>query len=87
VEEHDELARYSNSRFSLNSAVVSLVTLFLDTVQRMYRHLDVLIPRQNGRYLAGMESRARSKPSDGSASVVEWDQKMAFIGPFVWRAT
>ena len=47
VGEHtDELARHGEQvRFSLNSAVVSLVTLFIDRVRRMYRHLGITIPR------------------------------------------
>jgi hypothetical protein len=67
VDEHtDELARHSEQvRFSLNSAVVSLVTLFIDSVRRMYRHLDVMIPRKQGRTPVRVKSRACApKPSD-----------------------
>ena len=51
VDEHtDELARYSEqSRFALNSAVVSLVTLFVDDFRRMFRRLEIIVPRRSGR--------------------------------------
>jgi hypothetical protein len=87
VDEHtDELARYSEQvRFSLNTAVVSLVTLFIDTIRRMYRHLDITIPRLQGRYPGKTEvSRLRSEAL-GRFGIKDsdWDQRMAFIEPFV----
>jgi hypothetical protein len=52
VDEHtDELARYSEQlRFALNSAVVSLATLFVGTVRQMFRRLEIDVPRRSGRY-------------------------------------
>ena len=87
VDEHtDELARYGEQvRFSLNSAVVSLVTLFVDTVRRMYCHLDISMPRQPGRYPGkGELARLRSEALGRfGIDAEEWDARMAFIEPFV----
>lgn len=52
VDEHtDGLSRFSEqSRFALNSAVVSLATLFVDELRRMCRRLDAVVARRPGRY-------------------------------------
>lgn len=87
VDEHtDELARYGEQvRFSLNSAVVSLVTLFIDTVRRMYRHLDITIPRPAGRYPGKHELSRLQAEALGRFGIdaAEWDLRMAFIEPFI----
>jgi hypothetical protein len=87
VDEHtDELALYSERvRFSLNSATVNLVMLFVHTVRRMYRHLDILIPRQPGRYSGKHEvTRLRSEAvARFGLDETAWDQHIEFIEPLI----
>jgi hypothetical protein len=87
VDQHtDELARYSEqSRFALNSAVVSLVTLFVDDLRRMFRRLEMVVPRRSGRYPGKHEiARLRSEAVERfGIDADECKARLAFTAPMI----
>lgn len=87
VDKHtDELARYSEqSRFALNSAVVNLVTLFVYDLRRMFRRLEIAVPRRSGRYPGKHElERLRSEAVERvGIDVDECKARLAFTEPMI----
>ena len=87
VDKHtDELARYSEqSRFALNSAVVNLVTLFVYDLRRMFRRLEIAVPRRSGRYPGKHElERLHSEAVERfGIDVDECKARLAFTEPMI----